>query len=40
MGRSLEYDDRSEPHRQKMEQIGERIAAALNGHAPKGRMVR
>ena len=38
MRRSLEYYERSEQHMQKMEQIGERIAAALearNEHPPK-----
>ena len=43
MKRSLEYYERSEQHMQKMEQIGERIAAALetlNEHSSKDRMVR
>ena len=38
MSRSIEYYERTEQHMQKMEQIGERIAAALEKlqeHSPK-----
>lgn len=43
MSRSIEYYERSEQHLQKMEQIGERIAAALEAlekQSPKDPTVR